>query len=80
MARYTLYGKSVSRTEYMKQMNKTMRAKGVRAQWRFLKRGTPEEMKTTMKRVTKLNPLREFRTKPDWMKGSRLLEVKEWLK
>ena len=80
MATYSLGGKPVSRTAYMKEMNRVNKEKGLRGSWRFLKRGTPEVMKALQKRVTAKNPLRQFRTSKDWKAGSRILEVKEWFK
>ena len=80
LAKYTLGGKPVSRTAYMKELNRVNREKGLRGSWRFLKRGTPDEMKALKKTLDAKNPLREFRTAKDWKPNSRILEVKEWLK
>ena len=78
MAKYSLGGKSVSRAQYMKEMNRLAKSKGLRGSWRFITRGTPTQMKKTKLRVMKKNPLKQFRTAKDWKKGSRILEVKEW--
>ena len=80
MPKYSLDGKPVSRTKYLAEMNRVNKAKGLKGSWRFLERGTPTEMKALRKKVTKLNPLSQFRTGKDWVKGSRILEVKEWMK